>query len=279
LFDSISTFCNNCVPVTDNRRSAGTGCHHSLAKRHVQRRCPNVVAQSNIVLGSQNSGDLDSIPLGNGKLGAAVWSASGFTAQLNRAADTFPFRKSPGWVVIPGLSSMTGGTGYSGVLDLYNGMFRQTGGGMSATTYVLQDKDELIIDVTGANPSSNQTAQIQLWAGRTPTATASGAFATLDETWVDNGSGGSFRTFGTLAGITAGGRNVTTSVVNSTTVQVSFNPNLDGTFRIVVASPSWTGGNGISTVTNLIGSDATASTNILQSSHLAWWHNFWPILG
>src|ERR1041385_619155 len=56
----------------------------------------NVVAQSNIVLGSPNPGVLDSMPLGNGNLGVAVWAANGFTAQLNRN-DTFPTRKSPGW--------------------------------------------------------------------------------------------------------------------------------------------------------------------------------------
>src|SRR5258707_11239593 len=86
----------------------------------------NVVAQSNIVLGSQNSGVLDSMPLGNGNLGVAEWSANGFTAQLNRN-DTFPARKSPGWVVIPGLSTLTGGLGYSGGLDLYNCIFWGTG--------------------------------------------------------------------------------------------------------------------------------------------------------
>jgi hypothetical protein len=238
----------------------------------------NIVAQSNIVLGSPNPGVLDSIPMGNGNLGVGAWAANGFTVQLNRV-DAFPTRKSPGWVVVPGLSTLTSGSGYAGILDLYNGMFRQSGGGMGATTYVLHNKDELIIDVTGANPNSTQTAQIQLWSGRSPAASANGAFAALAESWVDSGAGGSGRTFGTLAGITAGGRNVTASVVNSTTVQVSFNPNTDGTFRIVVASPTWTGGDGLSTITTLIGGDATASTSSLQATHLAWWHNFWASTG
>jgi hypothetical protein len=42
------------------------------------------------------------LPLGNGALGAGLWSADGLTAQLNRA-DTMPERLSPGHLVVPGL--------------------------------------------------------------------------------------------------------------------------------------------------------------------------------
>src|SRR5258708_1943726 len=106
---------------------------------------PNVVAQSNIVLGHANTAPQEFMPLGNGKLGVGAWAASGFTAQLNRV-DTFPSLKSPGWVVISGLTGLGGGT-----LDLYNAKLTRSGGGMTATTYVLQNKDELVVDVTGAN--------------------------------------------------------------------------------------------------------------------------------
>jgi hypothetical protein len=243
----------------------------------------NVVRQSNVILLQPNMNANQSMPLGNGKLGVAIWSGNGLTVQLNRV-DTFPNRKSPGQVVIPGLSVLTKGANYHGSLDLYDAMFRESGGKMTATAYILQNKDELIIDVTGANPNETQTAQIQLWPGRSPTARADGAFASLAETFVDNpgccGAGASNQTFGSLAGITAGGRNVTASVVNPTTIQVSFKPNTNGSFRIVVASPSWAGkGNALSTITNLIGNDATASTSRLQNTHLKWWHTFWKKTG
>ena len=79
---------------------------------------------------------------------------------------------------------------------------------MTATTYVRADKDELVIDVTGADPNSTQTARINLQNGRNPTAGADGAIARLAETWVDTGSstGGTGKTFGSLAAVTAGGR-------------------------------------------------------------------------
>jgi hypothetical protein len=52
---------------------------------------PNVVRRSNIVLGKPNVLPQDSMALGNGTLGIAVWAANGFTAQINRA-DTLPDR-------------------------------------------------------------------------------------------------------------------------------------------------------------------------------------------
>jgi len=43
-----------------------------------------------------------------------------------------------------------------------------------------------------------------------------------------------------MAAITASGQNMTASVVNSEQVKVTFNPNSDGSFRVIVASPKWT---------------------------------------
>jgi alpha-L-fucosidase 2 len=75
----------------------------------------DVVAESDIVLGQPNLLPGQAMPLGNGRLGAAVWSASGMTVQLNRA-DTMPRRLSPGQVILPGLVKVTGAKDYrSGV--------------------------------------------------------------------------------------------------------------------------------------------------------------------
>jgi hypothetical protein len=63
-----------------------------------------VVARSNIVLATANAAATQFMPVGNGSLGAAVWAAGGITAQLNRV-DTFPDRKSLGWLTVPGLAS------------------------------------------------------------------------------------------------------------------------------------------------------------------------------
>jgi hypothetical protein len=240
---------------------------------------PNVVRRSDIVLGSPNNSASQFVPLGNGSLGAAVWAAGGFTAQLNRT-DTFPDRKSPGQVTIPGLSRLTTAADFNGYLDLYDGTLHESGGGMTLTAYLRADAAELVVDVTGADPNSSQTAQVALWSGRSPSAQASGAVATLAETWVDNsGSGNSGQTFGSLAAVTAGGRGVTASNPNSTTARVSFQPNTDGSFRVVVGAPAWTGGNALSTATSLLGSDATTAAATLAAGHLSWWHSYWAGAG
>lgn len=237
----------------------------------------SVVARSNLVLAHPNGAMTEFMPLGNGTLGAAVWAAGGFTAQLNRV-DTFPDRKSPGQLTIPGLATMTGAADFKGTLDLYDAVLSESGGGMTATIYVRADRDELVVDVTGADPSSMQTASVALWTGRSPLAQASGAIATLAETWIDSSPlGGSGQRFGSLAALTAGGRNVQASASGST-VTIRFQPNADGSFRIICASPSYKGTAPAATVANqLLGSDATQPT--LDGAHATWWHRYWGRVG
>jgi hypothetical protein len=240
---------------------------------------PNVVRRSNIVLARANTAASEFVPLGNGTLGAAAWAANGFTAQLNRN-DTFPNRKSPGWVTIPGLVGLTGASDFTSRLDLYDGTLYQSGGGMTLRAYVRADTSQLVVDVTGADPNTTQTAQVQLWSSRTPSAQASGTVATLSETWTDSGvTGASGQTFGTLAGISAGGRDVTASTPDSRTGKVSFRPNSDGSFRVIAVSPAWTGGDAISTTRTLLGSDLTRTSADLAAGHLAWWHAYWNSVG
>ncbi|HSZ28715.1 MAG TPA: DUF5703 domain-containing protein, partial [Pseudonocardiaceae bacterium] len=238
-----------------------------------------VVAESDIVLGAANTASSQSMPLGNGSLGVAAWAANGFTAQLNRS-DTMPYRLSPGQVNIPGLSAMTSASNFSGTLDLYNGVLDEAGGGMTMQAWVPAGKDELVINVTGANPSTQQTATLSLWSGRSPATAASGAIGSLAQTWVDNSqTGNSGQTFGAMAAITAGGQNVSASVVNSTQVKVTFTPNSDGSFRVIVAAPKWTGGTPSSTASSLIGSDTTATTSSLLATQSSWWNSYWANSG
>src|SRR6202000_1370353 len=214
------------------------------------------------------------MPLGNGSLGVAAWAANGFTAQLNRS-DTMPNRLSPGQVNIPGLSAMTSASNFSGRLDLYNGVLDESGGGMTMQAWVPAGKDELVVNVTGATPGTRPAAALYLWSGRTPMAAASGAIGSLAQTWVDNSqTGSSGQTFGAMSAITASGQNVTASVVNSTEVQVSFTPNSDGSFRVIIAAPKWTGGNATTTASSLIGGDTTATTSSLLSTQSSWWNGY-----
>jgi hypothetical protein len=238
-----------------------------------------VVSRSDIVLGVPNVDPTASMPLGNGTLGVAAWAANGFTAQLNRS-DTMPARKSPGQVNIPGLSAISNADDFSGRLDLTDGVLEESGGGMSMKAWVSTSKDELIVDVTGANPETTQTASIYLWTGRDPAAAASGGTGTLAETWVDNsGYGASGRTFGSLSAITAGGRDVSASVVSPEKVQVSFKPNANGDFRVVVGSPGWKGGDAARVASELFGNDAAVAEPALLNRQNRWWDRFWAHSG
>ena len=239
-----------------------------------------VVSRSDIVLGQPNLVGAQSMPMGNGSLAIAAWAANGFTAQLNRS-DTMPDRKSPGQVTIPGLTALTHASDFSGRLDLTDGTLQESGGGMTLKAWVSTAKDELIVDVTGADPGTTETASVNLWSGRNPTAAVSGTVGTLAETWKDSSeAGNSGQTFGSLAAVTAGGQDVSTSVVSPTQVRTSFKPNADGSFRVVVASPAWTGnGDAGSTATSLIGGDATADEATLLAGQDSWWKTFWTHSG
>jgi alpha-L-fucosidase 2 len=232
-----------------------------------------LVSRSDIVLGQPNPTPAEAMPLGNGRLGIAVWSAEGFTAQLNRA-DTLPHRDSPGQVIIPGLRALTSAKDFAGRLDLYNGTLIEHGGGMSLTAYVQVFTDTLVVDVTGADPNVKQTAELRLWPPRTPQATASAKTGILAQTWVDHyGPGASGDTFGALAAITATGREVSATVSNPRAVTVSFKPAPDGHFRVIVACPHY---NGAATKEASIG-DALIHSN--PAEHTAWWHAFWQRAG
>jgi hypothetical protein len=230
---------------------------------------PGVVHRSDIFLGLPNSQAREAMPLGNGRLGAAVWAADGFTAQLNRA-DTLPDRLSPGQVVIPGLAALTAAGDFSGRLDLYDGEIREQGGGMHATIYVEPGSDTLVVDVTGADPARQQTAQLRLWAPRTAQAIAQGSIGLLSQTWTDNTRpGASNRHFGSLAAITADAANVRASVTDSLTITISFTPRPDGHFRVLVGAPHYDGLRNVLTLTRAALVPASAI------AHRTWWHAFW----
>jgi hypothetical protein len=232
-----------------------------------------VIGRSDIVLGRANMGAGEALPLGNGRLGVAVWAADGLTAQLNRA-DTLPERLSPGQVVIPGLAVMTQVKDFAGRLNLYNGEIQEQGDGMRATIYVQPGTDTLVIDVTGANAEVQQTAKLLLWAPRAPRAVARGKIGLLSQVWIDNQEPeSSGRHFGSLSAITALGRDVSISVVDPLTVVVSFKPYADGHFRILVGAPHYDGRQ------DAYAAAQSALTEPAEETHRTWWHNYWQHAG
>jgi alpha-L-fucosidase 2 len=232
-----------------------------------------LLGRSDIVLGQPNTKPAEAMPMGNGRLGIAVWAADGFTAQLNRA-DTLPHRDSPGQIVIPGLAALTSAKDFSGRLDLYNGSLVEHGGGISLIAYVQVSTDTFVVDVTGADPNTTQTAILRLWEPRKPNATAANKVGMLEQTWIDHyGPEASSETFGALAAVTATGREVSVAVNGPRSVTISFKPAQDGHFGVMVASPHYNGAKG-----QLAGINS-ALANSGPEEHIAWWHSFWHRAG
>ncbi len=239
----------------------------ATADKSFQLDAAGVVSRSNIILTTPNTLPAEAIPMGNGRLGIAVWAAEGFTAQLNRA-DTLPHRDSPGQLVIPGLAALTSAKDFSGRLNLYDGSLIEHGGGITLTAYVQTSTDTLVVDVTGADPEVQQTATLRLWEPRKPKATAADSTGTLAESWVDHfGPGESGETFGSLAAVTAIGRDSSASVTGPRSVAVTFKPASDGHFRVIVAAPHYHG------------DLSKALANASPAEHSEWWHAFWKRVG
>jgi hypothetical protein len=252
--------------------AAQTPARASRAGRPTQLNIdwPGLIGRSDIVLGQPNRAALQALPLGNGRLGAAVWSAEGLTVQLNRG-DTLPFRYATGQVVVPGLEKLVAAPDYQARLNLYDGSFEEHGGGMAVRVYVQPGNDTLVIEIAGADPEQVQTATLRLWEPRKPQASAAGAQAMLAESWQDNREpGASGKRFGSLAAITADGRNVLAAVATGQSVSVRFKPHADGSFRLVVASPEYHG--------DLKAAQRSVSAALADrdpAEHRAWWHRYW----
>jgi alpha-L-fucosidase 2 len=234
-----------------------------------------VVERSDIILARPALLPIEAMPLGNGRLGVAVWSQDGFTAQLNRG-DTFPKRLSPGQIIIPTLDKLAKARDYRGRLNLYAGEFEQSGGGLTAVMYVDEALDVLVIDVKGADPQEKQTAVLRLWSPRKPQVISRGTIGALAETWLDDHeAGASNERFGSLAAITADARNVHATSSDSLSVTLTFMPRSDGSFRILVGAPSWRGGDADAASSKLM----ARAQSIRIDQHRAWWSTFWEHAG
>lgn len=228
-----------------------------------------LLASQNIVLLRPNLLPSQAMALGNGSLGIALWSSDGMTLQLNRA-DTMPYRLSPGQVILPGLSRLTHASDYKAHLDLYNGEFVESGGGMTARVYVEPDVDTVVITITGIPAATTETAELKLWPPRNPKAAAAAHYGTLAESWVDNTNlGASGLPFGSLAAISGTGQDMRIAVKDARTVELTLRPDARGSLTIRVAAPAF---NGTIPVASALAGKFTAAA---MDVHRTWWHRFW----
>src|SRR3981189_2772208 len=230
-----------------------------------------VVGRSDVILLRAGRMREESMPLGNGRLGIGVWSQDGYTAQMNRQ-DTLPKRLSPGQIVLPGLNKLASAADYHGRLDLYNGEFVESGGGMTATTWVDDSVDVMVVEGKGADPEAEQTGELKLWIPRRPEVIVDGKNAALAETWRDTTELGSTGlTFGSMAAVTAGGRDVRAEAAGPQAVRVRFRPNPDGSFRLFIAWPEWQGGDAVAVSAAMVDPGRWLGSK----EHREWWNQLW----
>ena len=204
----------------------------------------NVVRRANIVLGSPPLQASQLMGLGNGQLGAAVWGAGGFTAQINRT-DTWPTRKSPGQVTIPGLAPLTNAERLQRQRRPLRRHLPPAGR--------RDDRDDLRARRQGRTGRRRHR--------RRPEHDADRAHQPAERPQPDRGRGRRDRAPGRDVGghrqrhaAAPAGRSARSRrsppaaarspprVVDARTVEVSFKPNADGSFRVIVGSPTWAGG-------------------------------------
>lgn len=260
--------------VMSNLRTRTAHCIGALLLPLCARGEPSlagsIAARATIAIEQPNMLPTQAVGLGNGKLGAAFWSAQGLTLQLNRT-DTLPERRAPGQVTFPDLGIMITDRRFRGRLNLEEGLLEEAGNGISLKAWVDHDADRVIVDIRGLEPEKLQHIRLALWEPRRPQAAAREDTAVLAESWLDDVQpGASGLRFGSLAAIRAIGRDVHASVLDERTVEVTALPSNDGHLEVVIAAPAYRGDRSA-----LQAAGATLAPAINLESTVGWWRDFW----
>ena len=207
------------------------------------------LARNNLIYQSAPSLNSESVPLGSGRVGAALWvdPANGLTAHLNRP-EGVPAMGGLGTVRIRNLSSLTTLENYRGTLAVHDGIFTQEAGNLKVTSFFRWGGEELVIDVQGAPPAETVIVELSTYknthntiASNVPGAEISGANCiavcgadgSLPNSYPD------FRATQFLAAQAAGTNVVAASNANGATL--TFKPHPNGTYRVVIPVKIWTG--------------------------------------
>jgi alpha-L-fucosidase 2 len=228
------------------------------------------VSRSDIAIGQPNVLPIQSVGLGNGRLGAAFWAADGLTLQLNRS-DTLPYRRSPGQVSFPDLRQLTADRGFHGRVNLHDGTLEEHGGGITLKAWVDHSSDRVIVELNGLAPEKIQHIRLRLWEPRKPAVSTNDGVGMLAENWRDDAlPGASGQMFGSLAAIKAIGRDAHAQRIDGRVVEVTARPTMDGHLIVLIAAPAFNGEQPAAKVVRdvLAGPVDAAATS-------AWWHAFW----
>jgi alpha-L-fucosidase 2 len=250
---------------------------------------PAYFSKHDVVYNKPNANPLFGLPIGNGRVGALVWSAnSGLTMQVSGVDTSQQTAFSAGNVSFTTNPALDAGNGaFQQRLSLYEGTVSTTYDTNRTVTILGAPNSELIgIHVADTRTGvTSATLELSLWD--VSTLGNSGNVPSLDTwkkvtTWAEAGSAGLSRgqqdanNFGYSLGATVEGATFTSQAVNGSTVRLTITP--AASYTIWIACASRLGAPSHDSVTQAkaaLAQTASAGYATTSAAYAAFWHGFW----
>ena len=250
---------------------------------------PGYFSKNDVVYNKANTNPLYALPVGNGRVGALVWStAGGLTMQVSGVDASQQTAFGAGNVTFttnPGLDA--GSTAFQQRLGLYDGALSTKWDANRTVTILGAANSEVIgIHVADARTGvTSATLDLSLWdvsglgnSGNVPNINTWKQVAT----WAEAGSAGLSRgqqdsnNFGYSLGATVEGATFTTQAVNASTVRLTITPSASYTIWIACASRlNATGHDSVAQAKAALAATATAGYATTSAAYASFWHAFW----
>ncbi len=247
------------------------------------------LSKHDVVYNKANTNPLFGLPVGNGRVGALVWSATGgLTMQVSGVDTSQQTAFGAGNVTFttnPGLDA--GSTTFQQRLALFDGALSTKYDSNRTVTILGAANSEVIgIHVADARPGvTSATLDLSLWD--VSALGNSGNVPSLDTwkkvtTWAEAGSAGLSRgqtdanNFGYSLGATVEGAAFTTQAVNGSTVRLTITPTASYTIWIACASRlNAPNHDSVTQAKAALAATAMAGFATTSAAYASFWHGFW----
>jgi hypothetical protein len=250
---------------------------------------PGYFSKHDVVYNKANTNPLFGLPVGNGRVGALVWSAnSGLTMQVSGVDTSQQTAFSAGNVSFTTTPALDAGGGtFQQRLSMYEGTLSTTYDTNRTVTVLGAPNSELIGIHVADTRTGVTTATLELSLWDVSALGNSGNVPSLDTwkkvtTWAEASSAGLSRgqqdanNFGYSLGATVEGAPFTTQAVNGSTVRLTITPTASYTIWIACASrlgaPSH---DSVTQAKTALAQTAAAGYATTSAAYAAFWHGFW----
>ena len=240
-----------------------------------------------VVYNKANTNPIFGLPVGNGRVGALVWSASGgLTMQVSGVDTSQQTAFGAGNVTFTTSPALDAGT-FQQRLSLYEGTL-STKYDANRTVTILGAPSSEVIGIHVADTRAGVTSatlDLSLWD--VSALGNSGNVPSIDTwkkvtTWAEAGSAGLSRgqtdanNFGYSLGATVEGATFTTQAVNASTVRLTITPSASYTIWIACASRlNAPNHDSVTQAKTALAATATAGYAATSAAYANFWHGFW----